>query len=86
MTGRREYIYPYFSKIMKENEDFLKRYVKYVLDETVELINDAIDCLASLVKKDNAKELMIRQPWLFMFFLYLCQQVIPSLLIYYLAI
>jgi hypothetical protein len=50
---------------MKENEEFLKRNAKHVLDETVELINDAIDRLWNLTKKENAKELAVRQAMAF---------------------
>lgn len=43
--------------VMSENEKFLLKNFKDVVDEIVELANDAIDCVASYAKQDKDRQL-----------------------------
>jgi len=54
-----------FQKLQRENKEFLVRNAKYIVDEVVELVNDAIDYLIIFAMQENAEEFYVRQAMAF---------------------
>lgn len=64
------------SDIVVENEDFLRQNYKDVLDEIVELVNDAIDYAQSCAKRDENDRKKLHAESAIYF--YVCQSLMPS--------
>ncbi|MEM2914669.1 MAG: hypothetical protein QXH91_04635 [Candidatus Bathyarchaeia archaeon] len=57
----------FMAKVAGENEVFLKNNAKEVLKEVVELVNDAIDYLPSVVNREKADEYYLKYSAMFFF-------------------
>lgn len=57
--------FDYAMKIMKENEEFLRRNAEETYGEVIDLINDAIDRVGYAVKRKDSREDYVKRSMVF---------------------